>query len=151
MWYCDLKFLVKFKIDALVWKIFFFFFRYSCCFGLKNYLCYFAWLIADPLLFKSSHRSCSIRKGVRNFSKFTGKRLCQSLFFNKVAGLHRCFPVQLLHHRAFPVDFAKFSRTAFFRSNQSPADILQNITEHFQWLPLCFAKTLQTMVHCLFY
>ena len=87
----------------------------------------------------------------RNFTKFTGKRLCQSLFFNKVAGLHRCFPVQLLHHRAFPVDFAKFSRTAFFRSNQSPADILQNITEHFQWLPLCFAKTLQTMVHCLFY
>ena len=26
-------------------------------------------------------------KGVlRNFAKFTGKRLCQSLFFNKVAG-----------------------------------------------------------------
>ena len=78
MWYCDLKFLVKFKIDALVWKIFFFF-RYSCCFVLKNYLCYFAWLIADPFLFKSSHRSCSVRNGVKNFSKFTGKRLCQGL------------------------------------------------------------------------
>ena len=29
-----------------------------------------------------------LRKGVlRNFAKFTGKHLCQSLFFNKVAGL----------------------------------------------------------------
>ena len=28
------------------------------------------------------------KKGVlRNFTKFTGKQLCQSLFFNKVAGL----------------------------------------------------------------
>ena len=33
-------------------------------------------------------KRCSVRKGVlRNFAKFTGKRLCQSLFFNKVAGL----------------------------------------------------------------
>ena len=30
----------------------------------------------------------SVRKGVlRNFSKFAGKHLCQSLFFKKVAGL----------------------------------------------------------------
>ena len=37
---------------------------------------------------RSSHRSCSIKKAVlKNFSKFTGKYLCQSLFFNKVAGL----------------------------------------------------------------
>ena len=37
---------------------------------------------------RSSHRSCSIKKGIlKNFSKFTGKHLCQSLFFNKVAGL----------------------------------------------------------------
>ena len=37
---------------------------------------------------RSSHRRCSVRKGVlRNFAKFTGKHLCQSLFFNKVAGL----------------------------------------------------------------
>ena len=31
-----------------------------------------------------SHRRCSVRKGVlRNFAKFTGKHLCQSLFFKK--------------------------------------------------------------------
>ena len=52
---------------------------------------------------RSSHRRCSVKNGVvRNFSKFTGKHSCQSLFFNKVAGLrpstwlkkslwHRCF------------------------------------------------------------
>ena len=35
-----------------------------------------------------SHQSCSLRKGVlRNFTTFTGKHLCQSLFFNKVACL----------------------------------------------------------------
>ena len=38
-------------------------------------------------LFGSSLRRCSVRKGVlRKFKKFTGKRLCQSLLFNKAAG-----------------------------------------------------------------
>ena len=33
-------------------------------------------------------RMCSVKKGVLgNFAKFTGKHLCQRLFFNKVAGL----------------------------------------------------------------
>ena len=33
---------------------------------------------------KSSHRRCSAKKGVlRNFAKFTGKHLCQRLFFKK--------------------------------------------------------------------
>ena len=39
-------------------------------------------------LSRSSHRRCSVRKGVlRNFAKFTRKHLCQSLFSNKIAGL----------------------------------------------------------------
>ena len=37
---------------------------------------------------RSSHRRCSLRKAVlRNFAKFTGKHLFQSLCFSKVAGL----------------------------------------------------------------
>ena len=41
----------------------------------------------NPAKFRSSHRRCPVRKGVlRNFAKFTRKHLCQSLFFNKVAG-----------------------------------------------------------------
>ena len=36
---------------------------------------------------RSSRPECSVKKGVlRNFAKFTRKRLCQSLFFNKIAG-----------------------------------------------------------------
>ena len=48
---------------------------------------------------RSSHSEMFCQKGVlKNFSKLAGKHLCQSLFFNKVAGLrprlwHRCFPV----------------------------------------------------------
>ena len=37
---------------------------------------------------RSNHQQYSIIKGVlRNFAKFTGKHLCQSFFFNKVADL----------------------------------------------------------------
>ena len=68
--------------------------------------------------FKSSHQRCSMKKGVlRNFTKFTEKHLCQSLFFNKVAGLR---PATLLKkrlwHRCFPVNFVKFLRTPFCRT-----------------------------------
>ena len=38
--------------------------------------------------YRRNHRRCSVRKGVlRNFAKFTGKHLYQSLFFNKAATL----------------------------------------------------------------
>ena len=44
--------------------------------------------IIDESKIRSSHQRCSIKKGVfRNFEKFTRKYLCQSLFFNKVAGI----------------------------------------------------------------
>ena len=60
----------------------------------------------------SSYQRCSKKKGVlRNFSKFTGKHLCQSLFFNKVAGLKK-----RLWHRRFHVNFAKFLVTPLYRT-----------------------------------
>ena len=64
-------------------------------------------------------------KGVpTNLTKFTGKHLCQSLFFNKVPGSR---PATLLKkriwHWCFPVNFAKFLRTPF-------------LTEHLRWLLL---------------
>ena len=46
--------------------------------------------------------------------KFTGKHLCQSLFFNKVAGLR---PLLKNWHRCFPVNFAKFLRTPFLQNS----------------------------------
>ena len=50
-------------------------------------------------------------------TKFTGKHLCQSLIFNKVAGLR---PATLLRKRLWcrclPVNFAKLLRTAFLQN-----------------------------------
>ena len=67
------------------------------------------------ITFRSSRRRCSIKKGVhKNFTKFTGKHLRQSLFFNKVAGLRPATLVKKsLWHRCFPVNFVKFLRTPF--------------------------------------
>ena len=68
---------------------------------------------------KSSHRSSFVRKGVlRNFAKFTGKHLHQSLFFNKVAGLR---PATLLKKdeketlaQVFCCEFCQISKNTFF-------------------------------------
>ena len=67
---------------------------------------------------RSSHQRCSVINDVlRTFPKFTGKHLCKSLFFNKVAG-HR--PATLLEkklwHKSFPVNFVKFLRTPFLQN-----------------------------------
>ena len=51
---------------------------------------------------------------LKNFAKSTGKRLCQSLFFNRVVGLRSATLLKKkLWHRCFPVNFAKFLRTPF--------------------------------------
>ena len=64
---------------------------------------------------RSSHRRCSVRKDVlRNFVKFTGKHLCQNMFFNKVAGLR---PATLLEKRltqVFYCEFCEIVKNAFF-------------------------------------
>ena len=66
------------------------------------------------------------RSVLRYFTKFTGKHLCQSLFFNKVAGLR---PATLLKkrlcYRCFPVNFVKLLRTLFLQKTSG-------------WLLLCF-------------
>ena len=52
---------------------------------------------------------------LRNSTKFTGKYLCQSLFFNKVSGLRLATLFEKrLWHRSFPVNFVKFLRTLFY-------------------------------------
>ena len=58
-----------------------------------------------------------IKSVLRNFAKFTGNHLYQSLFFSKVVGLR---PATLwkkrLWHRCFSVNFAKFLRTPFLQN-----------------------------------
>ena len=75
---------------------------------------------------------------LRNFAKFTGEHLCQSLFFNKVEGLK---PVTLLEkklgHKCFSVNFAKFLRTPF-------------IIELLWWLLLFLAQQYVFFKHILY-
>ena len=68
--------------------------------------------------FRSSRPEEFYKKGIlRSFIKFTGKHLCHSLFFNKVAGLR---PSTLLKkrlwHRCFSVNFVKFLGTLFLQN-----------------------------------
>ena len=76
----------------------------------------------EKVLIRSSHRRCSIKEGVlRNFSKFTGKHLCQSLFFNKVASSCRHEATLLkkrFWHAYFPVNFEKFLRRPFLQNTE---------------------------------
>ena len=59
------------------------------------------------LIFRSGRPDVFYKKGVlRNFVKFIGKHLCQSLYFNKVACL--TLLKYRLWHKYFPVTFPKF-------------------------------------------
>ena len=51
---------------------------------------------------------------LRNFAKFTGKRLYQRLSFNKFAG--QLYLKKSLWHSCFPENFAKFLRTPFLQN-----------------------------------
>ena len=66
---------------------------------------------------RSSHQSCMKKVFLRNFAKFTGKHLCQSLFFNKVAGLRlqACnFIKKKTLEQVFSYEFCKISKNTFF-------------------------------------
>ena len=67
-------------------------------------------------------------KGVlRNFAKFTGKHLCQSLYFNKVAGLAcvcNFIKIETLA-QVFSCEFWKFSKNTFsYRTPLAASDSL---------------------------
>ena len=74
--------------------------------------------------YRSSRPEVFCKRGVlKNFAKFTGKQLCQSLFFNKVAGGACNFIKKETLAQVFPVNSAKFLRIPFF-------------SEHLWWLLL---------------
>ena len=77
-------------------------------------------------MFRNSRPKVFCKKDIlKNFGKFTRKHLCQSLFFNKVAGLR---------HRRFPVNSAKFLRTPF-------------LIEHLCWLLMFFVRNVTCKVY----
>ena len=60
---------------------------------------------------------CSIKRCSSKFRKIHGKHLCQSLFFNKIAGLRNVTLLKKrLQHIRFPVNFVKFLRTLFLQN-----------------------------------
>ena len=73
---------------------------------------------------------------LKNLTKFTGKHLCQSVFFNKFASLR---PVTLA--QVFSCEFCDIFKNTFF-------------IKHFRWLLLyhqnCFVaiRTLRHLIHC---
>ena len=87
------------------------------------------WEVMKTFVRRNRPEILSKKRVLRNFAKFTGKRLCQSLFFKESC---RTQPATLLKKRfsnsCFPVNFAKFLRTPF-------------LTEHLLWL-LLFLKSL---------
>ena len=68
------------------------------------------WIILFTL-FRSSRPEVFCKKGIfKNFAKFTGKHLCQSIFLKKVATLFK----KRLWYKCFPMNFAKVLRTPIF-------------------------------------
>ena len=74
----------------------------------SSYQCFaISYFLLSQFFTRSSRPEVFCKKGVlRNFTKFTGKHLCQRLFFNNVAGLR---PATLLKkrrwHRCFHANF----------------------------------------------
>ena len=80
-----------------------------------NFFCWKATNIdvSKVTTYRSSHLGCSLRKEVLgDFAKFTGKPLCQSFFFNKVAGLS-LFKKETLPE-VFSCKFCEISKNTFF-------------------------------------
>ena len=81
--------------------------------------------------FRSGRQGVFCKKvALKNFAKLTGKHLCQSLFFDKVARLKSATLLKKrLWHGCFPMNFAKFLATRFLK-------------EHFRWLLLWIVREL---------
>ena len=106
-------------------SFFFFCFVFNSLYALLFALLYPS--IASPTS-RSSRPEVFCKKGaLRNFAKFLGKHLCQSL-------MPATLIKKRLWHRCFPVNFAKFLRTPF-------------LTEHLQWLLLNKDNQFKVHVH----
>ena len=66
-------------------------------------------------ILRSSRPDVFCKKGVlKNFAKFTGKHLCQSLFFNRVAGGACNFIKKESLAQVLSCEFCEISKSTFF-------------------------------------
>ena len=72
--------------------------------------------IVRVCIYSRTAEAVTRKKGVlKNFAKFTGKHLCQSLYFDKVARLRLW---QKKHwHRGFTVNYENFLRISFLKKH----------------------------------
>ena len=78
---------------------------------------------------------------LRNFAKFTGKHLCQSLSFNKVAGLN--FIKRQTLAQVFSREFCEISKnTIFYRTPLVAASIYELLSV---WLDIVFQRVHQNI------
>ena len=89
---------------------------------------------------RSSRPEVFCRNGIlSNLAKFTGKHLCQSLYFDKVG------PATILKkslwHRCVPVNFAKFLRTPFLQKTSGQLLLYMNNLGEFTLLFLQFYQS----------
>ena len=84
--------------------------------------CYLSVLLYIQHFFRHHHsyyseavvRRRSIKRGVlRNFAEFTGKHLCQSLFFNKVVGIRPASLLRKTRAEVFSYEFCEISKNTF--------------------------------------
>ena len=84
---------------------------------------YVLWIYFNMKLFfmEAATRGALWKKSALvNFTKFTGKHLCQSLFFKKLAGLRAATSLKKkLRHKCFPVNLAKFLRTPYLQNTSA--------------------------------
>ena len=98
-----------------------YFYLSFCCYGYCTFFLVMSVVVfyLDGYLFRWSKRSSPpetfCKKGVfKNYTKFKEKRLSQSLFLNKAAGLRPATSLnKRIWHRCFPGNFVKFLRTCF--------------------------------------
>ena len=75
-----------------------------------------------------------------NFAKFTGKHLCQSLFFNKVAGGACNFIKKETLTQVFSCEFCEISKNTFSQRTPLVAASVKCITEAEEFRTLCINK-----------
>ena len=85
---------------------------------------------------RSSHRRrCFVRKGVLGkLTKFTGKHLSQSHFFNKARPQSATLLKKRLWHRCFSVNFAKLLITPFLQNTSERLLLQMHGTLHSTYL-----------------
>ena len=87
---------------------------------------------------------------LKNFAKFTGKPPCQSLFFNKVAGLRPAtLSKKRLRRSCFPMNFVKFLRTPFYKEYLWRQLLLILVCHEQEFMNLLQMNDLQDKIFCL--